>query len=253
MIFIKVNILSIFLLLLFVQICLTDGETGYIETCTCLKESSNGNYCAEQSCTAQYKYNKCFSGRSTVRTRDGKDISLSNIQIGQEVLVFYRNKLIFQPIYDIIHRENSKFYTFIHLTVFNHYENLTHSIEISSKHLIYKYGLLDPVFASQIEIGDYLQLVNQFKIIPGKVIQIDEIISQGYSAPLTPSGTIVVNNIVSSNYAEARNHHLAHLVMQPYRWWRNIFESKKTIQTDLNWYISILYYFANKTGFLNIL
>jgi hypothetical protein len=38
----------------------------------------------------------------------------------------------------------------------------------------------------------------------------------GFSVPLTYSGTIVVNNLVSSKYAEVRNHHLAHLVMQPY-------------------------------------
>ncbi|CAF3294188.1 unnamed protein product [Rotaria sp. Silwood2] len=253
MIFIKVNIVNIFLLFLFVQIYSTDGQTGYTQRCTCIKESATGYFCAEQSCNIQYQYKKCFSGRSTVRTRDGKDISLSNIQIGQEVLVSNRNKLIFQPIYDIIHRENTKFYTFIHLTIFNHYENSTQSIEISSKHLIFKYGLLDPIFASEIQIGDHLQLVNQFEIIPGKVIHIDEIISQGYCAPLTFSGTIVVNNLVSSNYAEVRNHHLAHLAMQPYRWWRNTFGPTQTIQTDLNWYISILYNFANKTGFLHIL
>ncbi len=36
-------------------------------------------------------------------------------------------------------------------------------------------------------------------------IEIDEIISQGFSASLIRSSTIVVNNLVSSNYAEARN------------------------------------------------
>ena len=91
------------------------------------------------------------------------------------------------------------------------------------------------------------------EILPGKVIRIEEIISQGFSAPLTRSGTIVVNHLVSSNYAEARNHHLAHLGMQPYRWWRNIFGRKQVVTADLNWYTSVLYDFADKTGLLHIL
>ena len=146
----------------------------------------------------------------------------------------------------------TKFYSFIHLTVLNSNQNSTHSIEISSKHLIFKYGILNPVFSSEIQLGDHLQLVDQFQIISGKVIKIDEILSQGFSAPLTRSGTIVVNNLVCSNYAEARNHHLAHLAMQPYRWWRTISGPKHNVETDLNWYFSILYDFADRTGLLHI-
>lgn len=109
------------------------------------------------------------------------------------------------------------------------------------------------MFASEIQIGNDLQLVHENKIIPGKVIKIDEILSQGFSAPLTRSGTIVVNNLVSSNYAEVRNHRFAHLVMQPYRWRRTIFGPKQFIDTHLDSYTSILSSFADKTGLLTIL
>ncbi|CAF3935387.1 unnamed protein product [Rotaria sp. Silwood1] len=192
-------------------------------------------------------------GQSTVQTRNGKNISLSNVQIGEEILVQEGNKLIIEPIYDIIHSEKSKFYRFIHLTVFKHHQNSTYSIGISLKYLIFKYEISTSVFASEIQLGDHLQLVNQDEIIPEKIIQIDEIISQDFSAPLTPSSTNIVNNLVSSNYAEARNHHLAHLVMQPHRLWRFILGLKQIIQTDFDWYISILYYFPHKTRLLHIL
>ena len=246
-------LIKLLILCLVVGINSGDGQTRTTMKCVCLKGSTSGYYCEEQSCETNYEYGRCFSGRSTVQTSDGKIVSLSNIQIGQEVLVFNGNKLIFERIYDVIHHEKKKYYPFIQLIVLNDQLNSTHAIEISSKHLIFKYGKTEAVFASEIQIGDYLQLVIQSNIFPGKVIQVNEILSQGFSAPLTYSGTIIVNDLVCSNYAEARNHHLAHLVMQPYRWWRTIFRTKQIIETDLDWYSSILYYLADKFNLLNSL
>ena len=37
-------------------------------------------------------------------------------------------------------------------------------------------------------------------------------------APLTPSGTIVVNGVVASNYATVSNHALNHQILGIYRW-----------------------------------
>lgn len=247
------SIFNILLFVLLVTVCRTDGQTGYKQRCVCLKDSANGYYCADQSCESQYKYTKCFSGRSTVHTREGKDIPLSKIQIGEEVLVKDGNELLFQPIYHIIHSEHTHFYPFIRLTLFNHLHNSTHAIELSSKHLIFKYATADPVFASDINIGDDLQLVDRHEIVAGKVIEIAEVVSQGFSAPLTACGTIVVNNVVSSNYAEARNHRLAHLIMQPYRWWISVVGGKQSVGADLDWYTSILYKIVDKTGVLYML
>ena len=247
----KMNRIDLLMLFLFVGVNSSGGQTGAKTNCVCMKSSASGYYCEEHTCHTEYEYSACFSGRSTVQTSNGKKVALSNVRIGEEVLVFDGKKFIFEPIYDIIHREHVNFYPFIQLTVFNDQFNSTHSIEISSKHLIFQYGKIDPVFAADVQIGDDLQLVIQSKISRGRVRQIDEILSQGFIAPLTYSGTIVVNDLVCSNYAEARNHRLAHLAMQPYRWWRSIFGIKQTIGKDLNWYTLILSYFADKFNLLN--
>lgn len=42
---------------------------------------------------------------------------------------------------------------------------------------------------------------------------------EGYAAPLTMEGTLLVDNILVSNYALLKNHHVAHSVMAPVRWW----------------------------------
>lgn len=115
---------SLFLLILFMKIYLSEGWSNYTETCICTVDSKSGYYCAQTSCEVRYVYNKCFSGQSTVQTRNGKHISLSNVQIGEEVLVFDGTQLIFEPIYDITHNEKVHFYPFIRLTVFNYDQNL---------------------------------------------------------------------------------------------------------------------------------
>lgn len=260
--FSEVSLIQIFLLVGFIGTCLADGSydddniSGFTQKCTCYKESTNGTFCEQQTCeTVYHRANvnvKCFSGRSLVQKRDGTLISLAEINIGDKVLVFNGKNLVYEPIYDIIHMEKNNFYRFLQLTVLNDRQNSTHSIEITHEHLIFKYGTLEPIFAREIQIGDFLQLADRYELIPGKVIAIDEITSQGYSAPLTPSGTIVVNQLLSSNYAHVKSHYLAHLAMQPYRLWRWTFGPKQIIESDLHGFISILFNFADKTGLLHL-
>ena len=42
---------------------------------------------------------------------------------------------------------------------------------------------------------------------------------KGYAAPLTISGTMLIDNILTSCYAVVDNHYLAHSSMAPVRWW----------------------------------
>ena len=84
------------------------------------------------------------------------------------------------------------------------------------------------------------------------MINIEGVVSQGFYAPLTRSGTIVISGLVASNYAEIRDHHLAHMAMQPYRLWRRIVGSKQTMETQMNWYTEILFFIANKIGVFSV-
>lgn len=42
---------------------------------------------------------------------------------------------------------------------------------------------------------------------------------RSYAAPLTMHGTLLANNILVSSYASIDDHHLAHKLMSPVRWW----------------------------------
>jgi hedgehog protein len=62
-----------------------------------------------------------------------------------------------------------------------------------------------------------------------KQMQVDEKIKsimiepvEGYAAPLTMSGTILVDGILASCYASIESQTIAHTVMAPVRWWYSI-------------------------------
>jgi len=71
-----------------------------------------------------------------------------------------------------------------------------------------------------IKIYDQLQIISKDGAKQaGSIIDIRLIKSQGFYAPLTYSGKLVVDSILVSNYAVLSNQKLAHLVIQTYRWW----------------------------------
>ncbi len=231
------------------------GKAGDVtQTCTCTQSSASGSYCSLRTCFTTTEGIGCFSGRSIVQMRDGSIKPISKVKVGEEVLIFDGVQSAFEPIYDFIHMEQMGIYEFLRLSyIVNSGENFTSSIELSSNHLVFVYGRKDPVFASQIYIGCKIQIIKDGKLFPGEILYIEQIKSQGFYAPLTRSGTIVIDKVVSSNYANARNHRLAHLAMQPYRWWRMFAGPKSFIGSEINWYASILHIFAGKTGLLLLL
>jgi hypothetical protein len=98
-----------------------------------------------------------------------------------------------------------------------------------------------------LKIGDQLQVISNDGLIQnGNIIHIQLIESQGYYAPLTPSGKLVVNGIVVSNYAIVANHQRAHLAMQPYRWWVQWIGSPSSYSPAIHSYCQCLYYIVQQ-------
>ncbi|CAF3499167.1 unnamed protein product, partial [Rotaria sp. Silwood2] len=105
--------------------------------------------------------------------------------------------------------------------------------------------------AKQINIGDLLYVLLNDKFEYSPVINITIEIKKGYYAPLTMKGTLLVNNVLASCFAYAKNHHLAQFYMFPFRFYYKLtrlfyindpFNNNKS--EGLHWIIAIMFNFA---------
>ncbi|CAF4231433.1 unnamed protein product, partial [Rotaria sp. Silwood2] len=71
--------------------------------------------------------------------------------------------------------------------------NSSSTILVSPNHLTFDFDSGDARFAGKYSVGDRVQLIESSQSVPGKVIRVQLTKEQGFYAPLTKSGTIVVN------------------------------------------------------------
>jgi hypothetical protein len=82
---------------------------------------------------------------------------------------------------------------------------------------------------------------------------------EGYAAPLTEEGTILVNDMLASCYAVIDSHLIAHTAMAPARWWYTLNEGlthfiddsslnelQSTYENGTHWYPQLLYSFSSQ-------
>lgn len=85
-------------------------------------------------------------------------------------------------------------------------------ISLTANHLIpiiNSNGNKNYLFAKQIKIGDCLLILFNGKLKYSPVINITIEMKKGYYAPLTMKGTLLINNVLASCFANINNHHLA--------------------------------------------
>ncbi|CAF4069593.1 unnamed protein product [Rotaria sp. Silwood1] len=80
-------------------------------------------------------------------------------------------------------------------------------------------------------------------LISETVSNVSDVIKQGYIAPLTEEGTIIVNNVAASCYATINSHYAAHAVLAPMRWWYSLFgiSHKSNEAIGIHWFPKMLY------------
>ena len=98
--------------------------------------------------------------------------------------------------------------------------------------------------AKNIHAGMNIVIMNNEGILVSEtVVDVIDIVKQGYIAPLTQEGTIIVNNIAASCYATINNHRIAHVALAPMRWWYSWFgkEQYSNEIIGLHWFPKMLY------------
>lgn len=132
------------------------------------------------------------------------------------------------------------------------------SISLTSSHLIMS---LDRgyVNAGSIKLNERLRVYSRdSELIEMRVDKIEWDVRTGFVAPLTSSGTLLVNDVDASCYAEVNDHYLADMAMTPVKWWFRLKKSfssfpssSSSLQTsipndvDVNTYSNVLYKVAS--------
>ena len=100
------------------------------------------------------------------------------------------------------------------------------------------------VMAKNIESGMNIYVMNEERmLITERVANVSDVVKQGYMAPLTGEGTLIVNDIGASCYATISSHYAAHAVLSPMRWWYHLFGMSKESSEDIgvHWFAKMLY------------
>jgi len=173
----------------------------------------------------------CFSGSSTVELQDKRNVPIDSLQIGDIVRVGTDNAGVpqFSRVYSFAHFDREALAGFLQI----HTTSSSKPIEMTSNHMLYVYcrehgsqrvGLLS---AGEVKVGDFLLTVPNLP--PARVQSVRKVEHRGVYAPLTVSGTLVVDGgVVASNYvvlptslqallSSEQQHWLTHMALAPYR------------------------------------
>jgi len=164
----------------------------------------------------------CFPGTSRVRSEHGRVLPLSRIAPGDRVLSFddSTGSLFYDDVITFLHRAETGTgnTTFVQISVAG-----GASITLTRDHLIYVSNTasaddIRPRFAGKVVRGDYIFCADSNAVVAREVVGVDvAYFDEGFYAPLTSSGNIVIDDVISSCYAEVTSHRLAHLAMAPVR------------------------------------
>lgn len=189
----------------------------------------------------------CFAESTLIETQDRGTIKISELRKGDYVKTYDESTQKWTY---------SKFVTYIHAdkNVLGHYISVKTSanriLHVSAKHFVAKSsqtdGSIEYVFAKNLKLGD--RLIGQSEGKGGfeleEIVELGESYEYGAYAPLTESGTLAVNSLLASCYANTIVPELAHYLFKPIVLLSKFFDydfasSKNAPINDLNEPLSI--------------
>jgi len=146
------------------------------------------------SCTGAYvctSGNGCFAATAKVQVLNKGEVAMKDLTIGDQVLT---SSAAYEPVYALGHDNPTKKAEFLKI----HTTAEAHPLEITDRHLLFVEGKANPVRADSIKVGDVLRGNHDTQVTVSKIQTVTR--SDGIYAPLTPSGSIMVDGIQASTY-----------------------------------------------------
>lgn len=192
-------------------------------------ESRAHIHCSVKSESSQAaKSGGCFTGDSLVENSDGQRVPVSQVRVGDRILSLdlNRGKLVYSEVILFLDRDPNAKRNYLRIRT-----ELGRTIKLTPSHLLLRTknndsSVKEPVYADEIRVGDQLYVRHEGReFVPDTVVHIEWFFEMGVYAPLTRTGTIVVDDVLASCYAVIHSQTLAHVAFAPYRLYANILDS----------------------------
>jgi hypothetical protein len=98
--------------------------------------------------------------------------------------------------------------------------------------------------AKHVRSGMSVYVLNETNELISEIVSnVSDVVKQGYMAPLTDEGTLIVDGVAASCYATINSHRVAHSALAPMRWWYRWAGAEKatSITTGIHWFPKMLY------------
>ena len=214
------------------------------------------------STDAVLEQQRCFAADSLVTLADGTHKSVAHFHAGDLLLAYndHTKQLISTPLLTMLDFQPHHFgklshpllllticFSFFLSALFKQVTTISgRSLSLTSSHLL-PTDTNDYVMAKNIRTGMNIYVINDDgMLISERVANVTDVVKQGYMAPLTAEGTLIVNNVAASCYAVIDSHSAAHTVLAPMRWWYGIVGTSKKSSgvIGVHWFAKMLYEMA---------
>ena len=154
----------------------------------------------------------CYSGSATVIDILGRRRRIDSLKVEDEVQVMTSEGIRVDPVITFIHRQPEVLQEFVRITTLKKSKILV----ITEDHLLFveKEGRASAIPAREVRIGDTVYVRGDQHAVETDVVQsISSVIEKGVYAPVTLSGTILVNDVHTSCYFDVLSHEWSHRAM----------------------------------------
>ena len=155
----------------------------------------------------------CYPASATFVDVAGRRRQMESLLLGEEVQVITNKGVTSKPVITFIHRQPDLFQEFLQITTLRYKKIL----KITEDHLIFveKNGKEAAIPARDVKIGDmvYVKVGGQEMLEKDAVQCVSIVFERGVYAPVTLSGTILVNDVNTSCYFDVLSHVWFHRAM----------------------------------------
>lgn len=151
-----------------------------------------------QQHTGQVQKSACFAGAATVLLSNGSTKPMAKLSIGDRVLTSEG----YQPVETFFHRDPS---------VQGDFVRINDSITLSSGHFVAVDSKDNFIPANEVKVGEHVVIVDGVAV---PVALVETVAAKGIYAPVTESGTIVVDGVLASCYSNVESHEMAHCAVR---------------------------------------